>query len=191
MDQRGQSLIEVLIAIVIFGAIAGGVAVMAAGSLKQIQQGGDQTKAEALAQEGIEAVRSIKDRAWNKNIFSQSAVTISGSAWDFLGESTTETIGKFTRTIDFADVCRDSSDDLTSCPGSFTDVHSKEVTVVVTWTTTLGKTNSVQRIAFLTNWDSNEIREDVTSEWNDGIFNATEENPTLGDADGSVTLEQL
>ena len=191
MNQRGQSLIEVLIAIVIFGAIAAGVAVMAAGSLKQIQQGGDQTAAEALAQEGIEAVRSIKDNAWNKNIFSQSGVTISGSEWDFLGEGTDETIGKFTRTITFEDVCRDTSGNIDECPAQYTDVNSKMVTVTVTWSTTLGKTNTVQKVAYLTNWDSNDFTEDVTADFNDGIFTSSEENSLLGDADGAVTLQEL
>ena len=86
----------------------------------------------------------------------------------------------------------DVSDDITTCPGSYTDVHSKKVTVAVSWTTTgIGATNTVQRVAFITNWDSQEWTEDLTAEYTDGTFSSTENSTTLGDADGAIILQAL
>lgn len=191
VHEHGIGMIEAVLAMAIFGLIAASIVSMVVGSFRALEQGGEQSQAEALAQEGIESLRSIRDRAWNLNTFSQSATSIVASEWVFDGEATSETIGQFTRTITFADVCRDGSDDIVSCPGTYTDVHSKEVTVTVTWTIRTGITNTVQRVAYLTNWDSQEWTEDVTADFTDGTFSSSENSTTLGDADGAVTLQEL
>lgn len=189
-SQSGQSILEVIIALAIFGLIAAALASLSVGGLVGLEQGGEQTQAEALAQEGIEAIRSIRDGAWNENVYTTSSVAISGGEWVFSGEGTTETIGKFTRTISFKDVCRDASDDIAPCPSTYTDVHSKEATVAISWETRPGVTNIVQKIAYITNWDSRDRLEDVTADFADGTFTTTT-STTLGDGDGAVTLEEL
>ena len=155
-DERGQSLVEVVIALAIFAFIATTVISLAVGGLTALVQGGDQTEAEAFAQEGLEATRSIRDGAWNEMTYAQSGVSISGNQWVFTGEGTQDTLGSFTRTITFSAVCRDGSYNLTSCPGSFTDLHTRLVTVNVTWPIRSGVNNTVQRISYLSNWDSRE-----------------------------------
>ncbi|MFC1701098.1 hypothetical protein ACFLZ0_03120, partial [Patescibacteria group bacterium] len=187
--QTGQGLIEVMLAITIFGLMASVLISMATASFQGLEQGGEQTQAIALAQEGIEAVRAIRDRAWNENTYDQSAVEINGNEWIFSGEGTTETIGQFTRTISFADVCRDSSNEITACPGSYIDVHSKEIIVIVEWTIRDGITNYVQKREYITNWDSADWTEDITDDFIDGTFNDTENSTTLGDGDGAVILQ--
>ena len=114
--KKGQSILEVIIAMAIFAMVSSAMVSLIVGSFSGLEQGGEHTRAEALAQEGIEAVRSIRDRAWNENTYSTSSVVVSGSEWIFDGEGTTEAIGQFTRTISFEDVCRDvSSLQLTRC----------------------------------------------------------------------------
>ena len=157
-DRRdaGQSILEVVVAMGVFALIAATLMALAIGGLQGLEQGGEQTQAQALAQEGMEAVRSIRDRAWNENTYAMSSVSIMGSEWIFDGEGTTETIGQFTRIITFGDVCRDALNDIGVCPGLYTDAHTKEIKVEVTWQVRPGVTNSVQRIAYVTNWDSRE-----------------------------------
>lgn len=186
----GQGMLEVVLALAIFGFLAAALISMVAGGFRGLEQGGEQTQAEALVQEGIEAVRAIRDRAWNENIYSLSAVSISGSEWVFDGESTTQTIGQFTRTISFDDVCRDAIDEIATCPGAYTDVHSKKVTSTVDWTIRGGISNTVQRVAYITNWDSQEWVEDTTTDFSDGTFNFTEVSSSQGDGDGAVILQQ-
>ncbi len=155
-NKDGQSLLELILALAIFSLIAVAMITMANGGFVALEQGGEQTEAENLAQEGIEAVRSIHDRAWNELTHNQSGVSASSSSWNFLGEGTTETIGEYTRTISFEDVCRDVSDDIITCPGSYTDLQSKQVTSSVSWVTGTGAINTVDQISYLTNWDSRE-----------------------------------
>lgn len=186
--QAGQGMLEIILAMMVFGLIAASLASLAVGGFRGLEQGGEQTQAQAIAQEGIDAVRSIRDQAFNEIIYSTSAVAISGGKWIFSGEGSTETIGKFTRTISFTNVCRNATNNIVDCPGTYTDVHSKKATITVTWTTRGGITNSVQKIAYITNWDSREWIEDTTVDFSDGIFASTATSATAGDGDGAITL---
>lgn len=168
-SSSGNSLIEVIVALAIFALISASMMSLATGGFVALEQGGEHTEAVALAQEGIEAVRAIRDSAWNRLEFAQSGVSIeeivdSGpiERWIFDGESTTDTIDQYTRTITFADVCRDDNDDITSCAGSYTDPHTKQVTVTVEWTIRPGVTNSVTRGLYLSNWESSNF---VQTNW--------------------------
>ena len=153
-DTRGQSLMEVVLALAIFGFITAALVTMVLGSFSSLESGGEHVEAQELALEGIEAVKSIRDGAWNELTFNQSGVFQSGSQWALLGEGTTETIGQFTRTITYDAVCRNGSDDIVACPGSYTDVHTLKVTSQVSWDIRPGITDAVQEIAYLTDWES-------------------------------------
>jgi len=193
-DQRGQSMLEVIIALAIFALISSALTSLALGGFTGLVQGGEQTEAEALAQEGIEAVRSIRDRAWNEYTFTQAAVQVSGGEWGFGIEGSSETIGQFTRTITFAEVCRDGSDEIAACPATYTDVHAKEATVSVTWNPRTGITNEVKRVAYITNWDSADwMQTDWTggsgqSAWSDATqYNTDDSNLDISTV-GQVSL---
>ena len=170
----------------IFALISAVMITMATGGFVTLQQGGEQTEAQALAQEGVEAVRSIRDNAWNELQYSTSSVSIVNAKWAFDGEGTTEIIGDYTRTISFSDVCRDVSDDITTCPGSYTDVHSKKVTAEVVWEVRPGITNTVRQIGYLTNWDTNYWPQ---SDWVGGSGQSVWSNITRYDsADGILDV---
>ncbi|PLX28390.1 hypothetical protein C0581_02575 [Candidatus Parcubacteria bacterium] len=191
---QGVSLIEVILSMAIFGLIAAAMVTLAVGGFTALGQGGEQTEAEALAQEGLEAVRAIRDGAWNELLYTTSSVSVVSSSWSFDGELTTETIGQYTRTISFEDVCRDSSGDITDCPGSYTDIHTKQATVSVLWEVRPGVTNEVQKITYFTNWDS---RDWVQTDWVGGSGQSIWSDETMYDSDngnieygvaGQVTL---
>ncbi len=189
IHQQGQSILEIIVALAIFSLIGAAMATMAVGSFTALTQGGEQVEAVNLAQEGIEAVRAIRDMAWNKNIYSKSAVAVNAGEWIFNGEGTEETIGQYTRIITFSDVCRDNNNEIVVCPGDYTDVHSKKVTVTASWPIRDGVTNSAQKIIYLTNWDSKEWVEDKSIDFNDGAFNNTATSTILGDGNGAVILK--
>lgn len=189
VNKNGQSLIEVIVAMAIFALMATAMIGLSLGSFNSLQRGGDNTEARALAMEGIEAVRSIRDGAWNELIINQSAVEVSGGQWIFTGEGTTETLGKYTRTITIENVCRNVTDDIITCPGSYTDPHSKKVTVVISWVTTNNANVSIQEVSYLTNWDSTEWLEDTEADFNDGTFSNTATSTSLGDLDGAIILQ--
>ncbi|MFH1286972.1 MAG: hypothetical protein ABII02_04465, partial [Candidatus Magasanikbacteria bacterium] len=152
----GQGLIEAIIAMAVFAMFAASLTAMAAGSLGGLERGGEYTQATALAQEGLEAIKSIREEAWNELVFDESGIEIQDGLWQLLGTSTSEQIGQFTRVITFENVCRDGSFNVTACPGLYTDPHTKKIFVAVSWETRPGVTNNVNRFTFITNWDSNE-----------------------------------
>jgi len=156
LSRHSQSTLELVIAMAIFSLISAVMISLALGGFNALGQGGEQTQAEALAQEGVEAVRSIRGRGWNEFIYNQSGVEINEGKWIFSGEGTAEKIDQYTRTITFENVCRNILDEITACPGLYSDLHSKKVTVTVTWEVRPGIINSVQKITYLTNWDSQE-----------------------------------
>ncbi|MCA9397901.1 hypothetical protein KC573_03650, partial [candidate division WWE3 bacterium] len=185
--QSGQGLLELILALAIFGIYAASLGTMVLGGFRALEQGGEQTQALAITQEGIEAVRSIKDRAWNEIQYAQSDVEISGTSWDFSGEGTTATIDQFTRTILFSDVCRNSSDNMVNCPGSYTDPHTKLVTVRVEWQVASGATNRVTQTTFLSNWESSDWTQ---TDWSGGAGQTTWSNPSrYASTDGNITTD--
>ncbi len=188
-NQKGQSILEVIIAVAIFSLIGAAMTAMVVGGFNGLMQGGDQTQAGALAQEGIEAVRSIRDGAWNELVYKKSAVAVSSSQWIFTGEGMDESIGKYTRTIIMDDVCRDETDEITDCPGAYTDVHSKQCAVNIDWETRPGIINSVRNITYLTNWDS---RDWMQSDWSGGDGQSIWSNATMYDSDdGNVITNAI
>lgn len=196
-NQTGQSILEVIIAVALFGLLAATILNLSMGGDQALIQGGDQTKAESLAQAGIEAVRAIRDRAWNELTLSQSGVETIANQWQFAGEGTDNVIDKFTRTINFSDVCRDGSNQITACPGSYTDVETKKVAVNVSWPVRLGINNSVQRISYLTNWKSTDWTQ---TDWSGGAgqsiwssanrFDSTDGNINFNTT-GQISLARL
>lgn len=162
---RGQSVIEVIVAIGVFGIIAGGLASMAVGSFTGLMQGGEQTQAEALADEGLEAVKALYGDAWNQLTYSTTTVSLGDGKWIFGDEGATETIGKFTRTIALLEVCRDAAHQIAPCPSERVDVDTKEVRVTVSWSPRASITNTVTRAAYSTNWES---RDWIQTDWRGG-----------------------
>ncbi len=182
--QGGFSLVEALLAAGAFSLVV----TVLAGALVLGQQSsvgsGKRSRAVELAEEGVEAVRSIRDQALNELQYSQSGVGISSNTWAFLGEGTTETIDEFTRTTTFADVCRNGSKAIVACPGSYTDPRTKQVTVTVTWSGGPAATGSVSRTTYLTDWEASTWTQ---TDWSGGSGQATWSDITRFDSsDGNV-----
>jgi hypothetical protein len=185
-NNRGSSLLEVIIAIALFGFICSALVSMSLGGFTSLYQGGEYVEAEAFAQEGIEAVRTIRDSAWNKLTYTTSAVTSTGNVWQFVGENSTSTLGKYSRTISFASVCRDGTNTIVACPGSYTDLNTKQALVTVSWLSAQNVVNSIQKVTYLTNWDS---RDWTQTSWSGGTGQSVWSDATkYSSDDGNLDL---
>jgi hypothetical protein len=99
----------------------------------------DVLTANYLADEGIEAVRSMRDESFAVNISTQSVGTpyhliFNGTDWDFT--TAPQTIdGKFARTVIIDQVRRNASDSDIANPASAEpiDPETKKITVEVAW----------------------------------------------------------
>jgi len=169
---EGMSLIEIVIALAIFSLISSAIASLALSGMNGLVESADMAKAESYAQEGVEAVKSVRDNAWNTITSTTVVVTSTGNVWS-LQNGVSETIDKFTRTITLSDVCRDivTNAATTTCSGAgvYTDVQSKKVAVTVTWPVRQEDTNSpiqtVQKVLYVTNWNSHDW---IQTDWSGG-----------------------
>jgi len=152
-DKKGQSLLEVIVAMAIFALIGAAMASLSIGGFVSMDVGGEQTEAESLAQGGLEAVRAIRDRAWNELSFNTTTVSTSSGQWVLGTEGATEQIGNYKRTISLEDVCRDVGNNIVTCPGTYTDVQTKKITSQIDWPVR-NTTNTVKQVSYLTNWDT-------------------------------------
>ena len=152
--QQGISLIEAMLAVAFFAIIAVSTTRAALSGLTAQARAGLEHEAALLASGALEGVYAVQDRAWNELEFSTTSLQQSGGEWILAGEGVTETVGDFTRSVAFNDICRDVSDNLVSCPGAYLDERSKEVVVTVAWTDALGNSRSVERSGLVTNWSS-------------------------------------
>ncbi|MEK7150813.1 MAG: hypothetical protein AAB783_01290 [Patescibacteria group bacterium] len=184
--KKGQSLFEAIIAIAIFALSAAALIVVVLGGGSGVLSASLEAQGSALADEGIEAVRSIHDGPWNEFQYAQSRIAVSGGQWIFDGVATPEVIGEFTRTITISDVCRDASNAIAICPALYTDPHTKNVAVTVLWQARPGVARSVKRSSYITNWDSRDLLEDTVADFADGTFTNTQTHATQGDGNGSV-----
>jgi len=90
--------------------------------------------ASSLLEEGIEAVKFLRDDSWTDNIATLTSGTsyylAYSSGWSLT--TTPSTSGIFSRTIVVSDVYRDGSDDIVEL-GGVLDPGTKLVTVEVSW----------------------------------------------------------
>ncbi len=185
----GQSMVELVMAISIFAIIGSSIMVLVLDAFNMEREGKEDTQALSFAEEGIEAMRAVRDRAWNKLRFPQGQISINGGAWAYNNNPSPETIGRFNRAITVSDVCRDINGNQVSCPGLYADAHTKKVTTAVSWTQISGAVRSVQQTMFLTNWDAVAWKENIKTDFDDGVlFNNTVSTTTIGDGSGAVIL---
>lgn len=153
-SQRGISVIEILVVISILG-----VSIFSLYELVVLTRttASDQIRrlqALAYTQEGIEAVRNMRDRSWSDNIAplntgSTYYLTLSGSAWTLTTTNPGPLDGLFTRTITLAAVNRDSNGNISTTGTD--DPDTRRVTATVTWTER-GRARTVQLQTYLTNF---------------------------------------
>jgi prepilin-type N-terminal cleavage/methylation domain-containing protein len=111
----GFTLIEVLFAIMLLGIMLSSILLSLSGQYAHIAQSNTRLQAASLAEEGLEAARSIRDVSWNALSVGMHGLAFSGSGWTF--SSTSDTLNGFTRTVTVSDAT----------------THERNVDVTVKW----------------------------------------------------------
>lgn len=159
-SKNAFSLIEVILAVALFGLLATALIGLLMNSYGSDVQAGDRDQAAIYAQQGIDAVWSIRRQAWNYLINGSHGLDQSSGRWMFNGNSDL-IADRFNRVVTISDVCRDSSAEIVDCAeaGSLIDLETKQVTVEVTYTAINGVLSSVTLSSYLTNWQSRDWRQ--------------------------------
>ena len=132
---KGQSLIELVVALGIFVIVGSALVFLIFNSYIAGRLASEITQANFLAEEGLEAARSIRDNNFADLTDGDHGLDNATGNWQFLG--TSETIdGKFTRIINIEEI----------------DLDRKKVTSQVTWQFTGARPQEVGLVTYLTNW---------------------------------------
>lgn len=136
--QKGESLIELLIAIGIFVVAVSTIAFLVIDSYLSGRLAKETTQANFLAEEGIEAARSIRDNSWDSLLAGSHGLALSGNNWVFQGvqEDVSWQLREGIRTIIIEDI----------------DSDRKKVTSEVVWKLIEARPQQAKLIAYLTNW---------------------------------------
>src|SRR3972149_2077834 len=136
-NERGISVAEVVIAIAVVSTVFSAITQVSILALRASADRNTKAKALAIAQEGMEAVRSIRDASWTTNIAGLSFgatyyITASSSQWALTQTNPGLIENKFTRTVILDNVSRNINDDIVDTGGT-NDIYTKKITVTVLW----------------------------------------------------------
>ena len=157
-------MFEIIVALGIFALLVVALAQLSAGGYTGFLRGGEYTQAQSLVSEAVEALRSVREGAWNEIVGTNVVVSLSGGAWQVTSGVSELVDNKYTRKIELTDVCRDSAGSIVSCPATGTnykDPYAKQANISVSW----GLGNTATTSLLLTNWDSKDWTQ---TDWKDG-----------------------
>jgi prepilin-type N-terminal cleavage/methylation domain-containing protein len=146
--QKGFSLIELLLAGAIFSVSAWGMAEVLMSALSADRLSEETAIASLYAEEGLEAVRSIRARDFDALAEAGSTgVVLSGGQWEFTGSE--DTNGKYRRIVSIAEVRRDGSGDIVESGGD-ADPDTRKAAVTVIWSVSPVREDSIVLETYLT-----------------------------------------
>lgn len=136
--ERGQSLLELIIAVGIFAIVVSVLAFLTIGSYAPGRLAQEITEAVFMTEEGIEAVRSIRDSSWDALTEGPHGLAISGNNWIFQGiqEDVSWQLNDGQRIIYVESLGPDR----------------KKITSQVIWKFTETRPQKVELTTYLTNW---------------------------------------
>lgn len=134
LTKKGFSSIEVLLAIALFSIVILSMAGALIFSIQSSAETGYQTKATFLAEEGIEAMRAIRNEDYANLTNGNFGLSYASNIWELSG--TEDTVDEYTRQIQISDY----------------DPDTKLVESIVSWTSSTGVDRSVSYSTYFTNW---------------------------------------
>jgi len=137
-NQKGFSIVEILLSstvlVMMVTAFTGAIIY----GRQSTQVAGGSSRASFLAQQGVEATRSIRDQSFSNLINGSYGLAVSGNKWVFSGNS--DSTNGFVRQV----VVSDGSDS-----------NRKIITSTVIWQKTIQRTGNVVVTTELSNWKNN------------------------------------
>ncbi len=147
--ERGQSLIELLVAVGLFVAVVSAVGLLIMQSRFSNLKASQHSQASFLVHEAMEAVRSIRDNNWDDLLDGSHGLAISSSRWVFQGteEDISSFLNKGKRKVIIESI----------------DADRKKITSQVTWENPRAEQTQVALVSYLSNWQK------LTADYCEGI----------------------
>lgn len=183
---KAFSLIEIMLAIFIFTLFSSAIVYVSLDTASRATQVELKNEAELYAEEGLEAVRNIRDRNYLDLAPGTYGLSLVSDTWTFVAAP--ETIDAYyQRTVLVEDVYRDGSGEI-AASGTL-DAETKKVTVTVDWDWKGILPKSVSLSSYFTNWTGDELMLTTCTEFSAGAFTDTENAPTAGPPADNCSVE--
>lgn len=171
-NQRGISLVDVMLAIAIFAIASVAIAYMLIGSLRTTSRTSSEERALAYTHEGIDAALSIRD--WNFLDITDGThgLTDTNGYWELTATPDSLDGGTYTRTIEITSLDRDSGTYDLSDIGTIAG-RTHRIVVTVSWMEN-GVNREVSATHYVTDWSIREWTEKSDTDFTGGTLNDTE-----------------
>jgi len=138
MTEKGQILMELLVAMGIFVLVACGIVWLILDSYSAQRASRERIMATFLAREGMEAARSIRDNGWSGLENGSHGLSLSGNSWIFQGnqDDISNRLNSGVRKVIVEEI----------------DQDRKKITSQVVWKISDVRLAEVILMSFLTNW---------------------------------------
>ncbi len=148
-NKQGLSILEIVVAVGIMSLVVFSLGRVNEVSLRLLSESSDRSKSSLLLNEGMEAVRFMRDKSWSQKIsplaLEQNYYLAFATSTGYEATTTAPNLinGKFTRTVVFSQALRDAQDTLAS--SGTNDPLARKVTVSVSWQ---NKNNYSEKLVF-------------------------------------------
>lgn len=132
--QSGEVLVEVLLAAALLVIILGPMLDFLVSGIETSWFASSEIKAQVLARENLEALRSIRERNWEELSDGTFYADSSTGAWQLVANEEGEMIDSFQRKIQISPVYRDDAGSIVTVGGRL-DPSTKEVVNTISWRT--------------------------------------------------------
>lgn len=150
-NNKGQSYLEVILALAILLFLASGVGILAFRSVDTAIKSQDEELAKTISAQSLEALLAVSYDDWGAVVAGEYGLSNSNGKWELLGTSDTIN-GRFVRTVIIEDVMRDPECAIVSS-GGVTDDYTKLATITVDWITR-GVNRNQQYQAYVNDWEN-------------------------------------
>lgn len=182
--QKGQSLIELILAVGLLGILLPALSLGVLSSREGKAQQNQRIQAVAMMREADEAVRNIRDNGWTSFASTANAgpyhPVISANTWTLASGS--GTVNGFTTQVVVSDVSRDGAGAIVASGGS-DDPSTKKVVTTISWTTPF--VSNISQTNYLTRHESISYTDTTLAQFDAGVKTNTFTTNTAG---GEVTL---
>lgn len=186
IKNKGFSVVEVILAIGIFALFSTGITYLSIDTLQGDEKIEENSKALMYAQEGLEAVRQMRDKNYLQLSDGDHGLQIQNNIWSFI-QAPEDIDSYYSRTVTIDDVFRDGDGNI-SDSGTL-DPDIKKATSRIEWLHRGIIPKSVELTTYLSNWRGNDWIQTDCDEFNGGTFQDTEVIATLAPPDNNCAVK--
>lgn len=134
--KNGQSLVEILVSLGIFSLVLTSIFTLFFGGRNLSVDSATAQNAAEYASEGLEAIRTMRDRDWTSLADGQHGLVLVGGQWEFTTTTDSDSRDIFTRVVHISEI----------------DENTKQASSSVTWQVDPLRPQKIELFERLTNW---------------------------------------